>query len=560
MMKTRNTSVLVWSSIHVILINFACAESLPEEKWTSLFNGRDLNGWSALIGKLPPGQDPDGHITVKDGEIRMYADAQADATVPFGSIVSDRSFSRFHLSFEYAWGVRKFKPRDNAMRDAGFLYHIVDPSKRIAGPWPWSVECQIQEADTADIVCLNTTAVTWMHPDPQSAPAGQGMAGMLPENGGSPRFCGLGEASHTYIGRYPEADKLEGWNVVEAIVHADESAVHIVNGTVRSRMFQIGAKDGTPLRCGRIGFQLEGAEIAYRNIRVRELPEPLTVSSRYATCSHVKNLLPGETTLTVTNPGKQPVDLGLELTGANAKSFTIAVVPEKKFLQPGETATVKVTFIPDGPKGRYSAGLQIGPRDLGAFVVLQGVALEKLEGENEPALQSVVDACGIAVDVGGSELKLDRKAKTIGDGVAVSRFQKAGDGDVRLTPVCRFSPPGAYPVRWVADDGKRQEIATMSSSTAVKDAHQRTFPAFENGQTFAGFDPAALPFRIELVAGKNTATMDGPETVNSTCRIYPVRSCQGRMMRDSFLICFEEASNGDYQDAVFLLENVRPSP
>ncbi len=557
-----SVSAIPWHSICAVLFlaTFAYAESASREEWSALFNGRDLAGWSPLIDKTPPGQDPSSLITVQDGEIRMYADTPGDATVPFGSLVSDRSFSRYHLSFEYAWGTRKFKPRSEAIRDAGLLYHIADPAKLIAGPWPWSVECQIQEGDTADLVFLNTTAVTWMHPDPESAPAGQGAAGMLPESGGAPRFCGLGKASHTYIGRYPEADKLEGWNVVEAIVQADESAVHIVNGTIRSRMFQLGAKDGTPLTGGRIAFQLEGAEISYRNIRVRELAEPLTVSSRYATCSHVKGMEPGKISLIVTNRGTKPVGLDLEVTGKNRESFSIAISPDVRVLEPGASAEVGVAFIPDGPKGRYSAGMQIGPQDLGAFVVLQGVALEKLEGENEPPLQSIVDACGIPLDVGGSALRLDRKAKTIGDSVSISRFQKAGDGEVRLTPVARFSPPGIYPVRWVSENGEPHPIAAMSGSADVRDAHQRTFPKLENGETSAAFDPAALPFRIELVAGKTTATMDGPETENSTCRIYPVRSFQGRTRRDAYLICFEEASNGDFQDVVFLLENVRPAP
>ena len=37
------------------------------------------------------------------------------------------------------------------------------------------------------------------------------------------------------------------------------------------------------------------------------------------------------------------------------------------------------------------------------------------------------------------------------------------------------------------------------------------------------------------------------------------RHVQGRELEDAYLIGFEEASNGDYQDAVFLVEGVAPA-
>ncbi len=41
-----------------------------------------------------------------------------------------------------------------------------------------------------------------------------------------------------------------------------------------------------------------------------------------------------------------------------------------------------------------------------------------------------------------------------------------------------------------------------------------------------------------------------------TGRIYPVKSFQGVARENAYLVGFEEAKNGDYQDAVFLIENV----
>ena len=49
------------------LMGFANAES----EWKSLFNGKDLSGWTVTVDKLPVGQDPDRIVQVRDGAIHM---------------------------------------------------------------------------------------------------------------------------------------------------------------------------------------------------------------------------------------------------------------------------------------------------------------------------------------------------------------------------------------------------------------------------------------------------------------------------------------------------------
>jgi hypothetical protein len=36
-----------------------------------------------------------------------------------------------------------------------------------------------------------------------------------------------------------------------------------------------------------------------------------------------------------------------------------------------------------------------------------------------------------------------------------------------------------------------------------------------------------------------------------------VRQFEGKVLQNAYVVGFEEASNGDYQDAVFLIEGVR---
>lgn len=341
--------------------------------WIELFNGRDLTGWSIAVEGAPVGQDPKGHVVVRDGSIHMYADTTTDARGDFGVIVTDKKFSRFHLTFEYAWGPKKFAPRADKLKDAGLLYHIANPNERTWGIWPVSVECQIQEGDTADLVFLKTSGLTWLHPQPNTAPEGQGSPGLLPEFGGRPERCT--QQHHSYVGRYPVYDTLEGWNRVDAIVHADETAVHLVNGQVRSRLAKITDHTGAPLASGHIALQLEAAEVLYRDIRLRELPEPLRASAPALifTPSPTTRSVPPQT-LTVTNPGPAPVALTTELIGRDPARFIVtrpAGSPAQ--LAPGASAEITIARAPAvnaASSGPAYAALQIGPLELGVFVLL----------------------------------------------------------------------------------------------------------------------------------------------------------------------------------------------
>jgi len=531
--------------------------------WKPLFNGRNLDGWNIAVEGAPAGSDPKSHVVVRDGAIHMYADTPADQRGDFGVIVTDGTYSRFHLDFEYSWGRKKLDPRKDELRDAGVLYHIADPTKRTGGIWPVSMECQIQEGDTADLVFLKVRGLSWLHPDQKNAPEGKGAAGLLPEFGGTPMFCT--QKNRSYVGRFPVLDRLEGWNHVEAIVHGSERAVHLVNGQIRSRVFRFTDDDQKPLSSGHIGLQLEGAEILYRNVRIRELAPPLAPARRYVALSQVRGLAPATSVLEIRNPGPAPVALDLALTGSHTRFFR-ASLPNgaSKVLAPGAEISVEIHFEPaaDTAPGGYSAGLQIGPQDLGTFVVLQGVSLAAPEGKNEPPLQRIADALGIPLNVGGSKLQLDVNAPTIGDGVAATYLVRATGAPIRVTPIARFSPPGEIPLRWHArGDTTRTTIATLANSTRKTDAHQCLFPPWIDGAPAAFFDPGEAPFSLVAETGHGEIPLDPahtPAKLAHPARVFPVHTVLGAPVTDAVLVCFEEATNGDYQDAVFLLENVRP--
>lgn len=523
-------------------------------EWRSLFNGEDMTGWTTTLEHLAPGEDPDHLVQVHDGMIHMYRDTPAGSKVPFGVITHDDTFSHFHLRFEYRWVGKQFEPRAKMLRDAGLLYHVKDASKI----WPAGLECQVQEGDTGDIVFINTGGLTWMRPHDDPAPDGQGEAGMLPENGGVPRWF---PPSWPYIGRFEEADSPSGWNQVEVIVHGSESAVHIVNGRTIARLTNFVDLDNQPLDSGMICLQLEAAELTYRNIEIRELDPPAEPDHRVLSFSGVKGQPARTRTVTVTNPGSKPLS-GVTISGRDADAFEVVSGPA--IVGPGEAGQWTLGFKPVRGKASYSAGLKIGDDESGAFVVLRGIGLDAFEGENEPALQDVVNTLGISLDVGGHSLELDKDAATIGESVAGGWLTATGPGKVRVTPLARFSPPGPTPIGiFTPGDEALVEIAQLASSDQIPDAHQSLMPPMADGGAALEFAAPAGKFGFYM-KGRHFVSFTDPERpsdaeITHTARVYPVSTFKGRKMKDAWLIGFEEATNGDYQDAVLLVEGVAPA-
>jgi Domain of Unknown Function (DUF1080) len=194
-----------------------------------LFNGKDLSGWYSFLQNKGKNNDSNHVFTVSEGLLHITGK-------DFGYIVTERSFTDFHLVAEFKWGEKKYPPRDTSARDNGICYYVV-PEDRV---WPRSVECQIQEGDCGDFWLIDSvTAVV---------------------NG-----VQQGPAKNTRVFKKKNNENPTGeWNRIE-IIAAKGKCTHIVNGMV------VNEGENVSLRFGRILIQSEGAEIYYRKIEIKEL-------------------------------------------------------------------------------------------------------------------------------------------------------------------------------------------------------------------------------------------------------------------------------------------------
>ena len=132
-----------------------------------------------------------------------------------------------------------------------------------------------------------------------------------------------------------------------------------------------------------------------------------------------------------------------------------------------------MTFKPGATVvGVRSALLRVASDDADTPVLdigLNGLALNGLEGSNEPPLADVVRTLGRNINVGWTGLTNDSPAtgaQLEGDEVAAPLFTKAGTGPVTMKPVARFSPDEVLPFGWYLPTGaspERNEVAKVAA-------------------------------------------------------------------------------------------------
>lgn len=515
-----------------------------------LFNGKNLDGWELAVQNPDANKNPKKYVQISDGIIHMYKDTDEDEKVPFGYMVTkDSTFSNFYFEVEYKWGNKKFEPRKNALKDAGILFHINNERK----VWPSSVEYQIQEGDTGDLIFLESGGLTYRPNKSHLAPEGQGSPYLLPEDGGISDGVRNG-----YYGRMPVLDSLSSWNKCEIVVHGEDYAEYLVNGKVIARTGNFTHSDGSPLRSGAIALQYEGAEIQYRNVFVEKLESPLKLSKDWLSFSKVKDVLGQSRTVIITNPSTKRLALDVQFVGKHKNAFRIVNrLPDS--ISPHSSQHLEIEFSPVSIDERQSAGLKIGGLKYGAFVSLQGVLLKKFEGGNEVSLHAIAETLGIPTDVGGTQLHLSTAKEIVGKSIDITHFVPIPGTTVRVTPLARFSPKGSPPFGIIVNDKLTALGALQDVSDNCPDAHQCLFPyasGFISSVEFKANSPFNFYYEGLKYISSTKKHFDAKAPIDFTARVYPVPTFMGKKMKNTYLIGFEEASNGDYQDAVFLIENV----
>ena len=259
----------------------ATAETTPARRYQpgpitprepiKLFNGKDLTGFYSWLQESHY-DDLLGVFRVTDGMLHVTGEG------PWGGLITDREYRDYHLKFEYKWGERTWGKRADKAKDSGVLLHCQGPDGNW-GPWVTSIEYQVIEGGTGDIILLSNGE----NYDGSNIEVSLDAEVVIAAN--KQRIWTKGAERQTFnrgrinwFGRDPEWKDVLGfrgrndvesphgeWTRCEAI--ADGANLrYYVNGTLVNEAFN------ASLDHGRLLIQTEGAEVFFRNFELHPLP------------------------------------------------------------------------------------------------------------------------------------------------------------------------------------------------------------------------------------------------------------------------------------------------
>lgn len=248
-----------------LLLLFACTTQRPgstQKGWQTLFNGRDLSGWTVKIKDHALNENYAGTFSVQNGMLQVQYSRYDSFNRQYGHIYFNQPFSAYLLEIEYRFvGDQATGGEGWALRNSGVMLHCQDP-KTLAREqdFPISLEMQFlggngKDPRTTGNLCTPGTNV------------------YLQDKLFTPH-C-VNSASQTYAG--------DQWVQAQALVLGDSLICHIINEdtVIRYTRPQYDGRDpwvnkmklpnGGAVGSGYISLQSESHPIDFRKVRIFDL-------------------------------------------------------------------------------------------------------------------------------------------------------------------------------------------------------------------------------------------------------------------------------------------------
>jgi 3-keto-disaccharide hydrolase len=249
----------------IVLIACSSLAAAADAEWHSLFDGKDLDGWTPKIARHAVGENYANTFRVEDGVIKVSYDQYGKFDRQFGHLFTNQAYSNYILRLEYKFvgsAVEDSPPW--AKLNSGVMIHSQSPlSMTRDQEFPTSMEFQF----------LATGATAGKQTGNVCTP------GTNVEMGGKLLLDHIIDAKSKF---YP----LDEWVSVEAEVRGNKEVIYRVNGTevLRYQRPQLDPRDeyaqallatGSPMQLsfGHIALQAESQPVWFRNIRIKQLDE-----------------------------------------------------------------------------------------------------------------------------------------------------------------------------------------------------------------------------------------------------------------------------------------------
>lgn len=143
------------------IVLFAAAACLVSS-WSSVFAAEAVKTKINLLDVIKNGE-VEYHVNpkadIKDDPKNIWK-LQPDGTLyisgnGYGYVATKQDYRDYHLVVEFKWGEKTWGKRESSARDNGILLHAYGPHGAVGGSWMASIEAQIIEGGTGDILILS---------------------------------------------------------------------------------------------------------------------------------------------------------------------------------------------------------------------------------------------------------------------------------------------------------------------------------------------------------------------------------------------------------------------
>ena len=231
-----------------------------KSEWLELFNGRNLDQWTAKITGQPLGQDRYQTFSVSDGLLKVRYHNYDAFDGQFGHLFYAQPFGHYELLIEYRFvGAQVSGGPAWAERNSGVMLHAQEPSTMtLDQDFPNSIEAQF------------LGGLSDNKPRPTGSVCSPGTEIML-DDALATAHCTY-SSSATYDG--------EQWVQMRIVVNGHDEITHSIGGTTVMRyhspqlsMGALGPGNKTPLMLDRgyIALQSESHPVDFRRVALRPI-------------------------------------------------------------------------------------------------------------------------------------------------------------------------------------------------------------------------------------------------------------------------------------------------
>jgi hypothetical protein len=261
----KKNNLVLGAMITVLLVLTSACSQKKEPEWVSIFNGKDLTGWSAKFTGQEYGKNYLDTFQVKDGKLIVSYDAYDKFDLNFGHLFYDKKLSRYKLRLDYRFVGELTEGAPHwAFKNSGIKFHTPLPSvlpleQRLLT----AVEAQILGGDNKTERFTGNACTAGTHIEINKK--------LITE--------------HCTNSNYPAISD-NSWVTMEIEVQGSEKAIHKINGQVvleySAPQYDDTDKFATELMEkghsriiseGYIALQAEGHPIEFRNIELLNLSE-----------------------------------------------------------------------------------------------------------------------------------------------------------------------------------------------------------------------------------------------------------------------------------------------